>query len=82
MRVSLTIQDKYYQQFLDFVKTLPSNAISVLNKENDTSYINSEQYKKDKKYFQNSLDEIEKSKVELVPFDIGLDKLDSFIDNV
>ncbi len=42
----------------------------------------SQQYKDDKKYFNDTFDEIESGKIELIPFDDELSGLDSFIDNV
>ena len=70
MQLSINIEDGYYQRFLDFVKTLPSDAIKVFNDE------------KNRIYFQNSLNEINSGKAKLVAFDDGLDELDDFIDAI
>lgn len=68
MQISLNIKDSYYQQFLELIKTLPSNAVKVVdnnaNLDDETqSYMKTEKYKKDKTNLHEALEEIQSGKI-------------------
>jgi hypothetical protein len=84
MQVSIDIRGDLYQKVIN-------NGVDMQTKFNEyistlfdlkESYVNSKQFQEDITFFENSFQEIENGKVQLVPFDNGLDKLDDFIDNV
>lgn len=84
MQISIDIQDDLYKKVLnsgiDMQTKFNEYLLTLFDKKEE--YLNSRQFREDKKYFHNALNEIESGKVDLVPFNDGLDKLDDFIYSV
>lgn len=70
---------KFVESGVDVQTKINEYLLTLLDKKD--TYLDSKQFKEDKTYFNNALDEIESSKVKLVPFNDGFDELDEFIDN-
>lgn len=84
MQISINIQDDLYKKVLNSgvdMQTKFNEYLSNLFDKKDM-YLNSQQFQDDKKYFNNALEEIESGKIDLVPFNDGLNELDDFIDNI
>ena len=81
MQISLKIDDSYYQQFLDYIKTLPANTVKILAKDAESnsetlSFKKTQQYQKDRAYFHDALDEIENGKVTALSHDEVWEKIE------
>ena len=87
--IQLQIEDNKVDQFLNIIDNLKDGIVKnftvsqddTLNK-STIKYMKTKQFKKNKKYFQKCLEDIESGKSKLVPFEFGLDELDSFIDEI